>query len=220
MEMDSLMRYWLFAVLITLFLPVGTVAEESAKSAEAADHDDHGAEGINLIDFSREHTPPLVALFLNFSLLVIIVYLIMRRPLSARFKERKEALETALVEARETKALAEKAIEEARAKMDAIDETLAALREEIVGAGKSESAKIVTEAEERSKRLLSDTEALVAHEVQRIASAIKEEAVEKIVARAEGIIRERISKDDHERITEEYLREINEDPVSEQGIGE
>jgi F-type H+-transporting ATPase subunit b len=214
LEMANSMRYWMLAALLVMVVPGLAAADPTA---EGSDRAAHSAEGLNLVDFSSETSQPLVALLANFVLLVIIVYLVLKNPLGRRFKERKASLEKALAEARETKALAEKSIAEARAQMAAIEEVLARVRSEILGAGKGESEKIAGEAESRAKRLRDDTEALVAHEVHRIAAAVKEEAVLRIVAMAERAIREKIGKEDHERLNDEYLNRIADDSASAQG---
>ena len=207
--MKHLMRFWMLTALLAVAVPSEADQGATGPGESASGHAEHGDAALNFFDFSSETSHPLVALLINFVLLLIIVYLLLKKPLGKKFKDRKEALENALKEARDTKALAEKAIEEARAKMASVDEALKRVREEILTAGKSESEKIIDEAERRSRQLLSDTEALVAHEVHRIAGAIKEEAVLKIVERAERAIREKISKADHEMLHSDLVR-VNE----------
>jgi F0F1-type ATP synthase membrane subunit b/b' len=65
--------------------------------------------------------------------------------------------------------------------------------------------------------MLDDTQALIAQEVQRMAGAIKEEAVLKIVETAERVVREKISENDRERLTNEYLRQVIEVPSESRG---
>jgi F-type H+-transporting ATPase subunit b len=175
------------------------------------------AEGrgeLNLFDFSNESAHPLVALVINFALLVVIVYLVLRKPLGKRFRDRKADLVKAIEEAREAKARAEEAAEAARAKMAAIDQALSRLREEIRGAGKTESAHIVEAAEARSRRLIEDTRILIEGEVARAAQGIREEVAERIIEEARQLIRDRISEADHARLHAEYLNEISKEGAS------
>ena len=111
------------------------------------------------------------------------------------------------------------AIKEAREKMDAVDQEMARVRDEILTAGKMEGKRIIEEATERSQRLLDDTRALVGHEAHRIADAIKEETAVAIVEAAEKIIREKIAPDDHERLTSEYIKQIIEESAASSSPG-
>ncbi len=166
--------------------------------------------GLNLFDFSNEASHPLVALVINFLILAGIVYLILRKPLGKRFRNRKADLVQAIEEARAAKSEAEAVAVKAREKMAAIDAEMARLREEIIGAGEAESAQLVGEAEARSKRLVEDTRALVDSEVARIAQGIREEVVAEIIAEARRLIRDRITAADHARLYDEYLNEMAE----------
>jgi len=178
-----------------------------------------GSHELNLFDFSNESAHPLVALVINFALLAVIVYLVLRKPLGKRFQNRKAELVKAIEEAREAKTRAEEAAEAAREKMAAIDRELSRLREEIRGAGKTESAHIVETAEARSRRLIDDTRLLIEAEVARAAQDIREEVAERIIEEARQLIRDRISQADHERIHAEYLNDISREGASPSPFG-
>lgn len=222
MLLNAMMKIGLMAAFLLMTFPLSAAEHEAGHEAGAPEVDAHGNHGseLNLIDFSREGSHPLVALILNFAVLLGLVYWLLRKPLGKQFRERKETLERAIQEARETKRRAEAAIEEARAKMNTLDKEIARVREDILAAGKMESEQIVEEATTRSQRMLDDTRTLVEHEARHIANAIQEETVAAIVDIAERIIRERIEQGDHERLTSEYIKGIMETPASAGGPGE
>lgn len=170
----------------------------------------HDTPHLNFFDFSMEDSHPLVALAFNFITLVIIVYLLMRKPLGNRFKQRKEDLEKALAEAKSAKERAEAVIESARAKSDAIDDEMAKLREEIISSAKKESAAIVVRAESQAKRLLADTESLVAHEISMLAENLREEIVVDVIKKATEEIQRQISDADHQRLAADYLSGVKQ----------
>jgi F-type H+-transporting ATPase subunit b len=201
----------LFIAFVFIAAPASLSAEETgADQAAETEAADHPAPELNLFDFSNEHAHALVALFANFIILVIAVYFIMRKPLGKRFRDRKAELVKAIEEAREAKEKAEAAADAARRKLASIDDEIAALKEEILSAGRSESTAVVDAAEARAKRLLADTEALVESEVARVAQGIREALVDQIIEEAKALIRERISGEDHDRLTKEYLKEMAE----------
>ncbi len=209
-------QYFLSSVLLTSILsiaPAFAVAESGDGHGDkaAVDHDgDHGDAGhhgtleINWFDFSRKPAPVL-ALLINFALLVFILYILLRKSLTKRFKDRKETLEVALKEAEEVKAAAEKALGQARAKMESIDREMGKIREDVVAAGQAESARIVEDAKTRAERMRSDAKVMVEQEIARMAQGIREQVTEEIVAMAEQLVREKIARADHDRLAKDYL---------------
>ncbi len=165
----------------------------------------HGEGYLNWFDFSNEEAPPLAVLIFNFICLVVIVYLIVRKSLGQRFKNRKTILEEAIKEAADMKAKAEKALAAARTKSEALDSEMEKLRDEITEAGKSQSAQILEDAEKQSKRLRADAKIMVEHEVARIALAIREEVVTEMVSMAGQRVQEKIERSDHDRLANDYL---------------
>ena len=176
--------------------------------------DAHAEHSLNWFDFSHwigdneDPTPPIIALLINFGLALYVIYLILRKPLGRKFKDRRSDLETAIKEASDMKAKAEQAMAEARDKMERIDQEMAKIRSEIIEAGKAESGAIVESAEQWAKRLRSDTEALLEAEVALVAQEIREKMADEIVGTAEKLVQERMNASDQERITGEYLDSI------------
>jgi F-type H+-transporting ATPase subunit b len=156
-------------------------------------------------------------MFVNFALLLVILYFILRKPIGGGAKERRARLEKEIEEARALKEAAESALAEAKAKMDSLDAEMAKLRQEVVDGGKSEAARITSEAEARAERMQADTTALVEQEVARMSRAIREEVVTGIVDRAEALVREKIRGDDQTRLANEYVRELSDTSADKPG---
>jgi len=215
---------YLVLILALAFAAVPTAAlAEGGGHAEAADEAGepsaaaHGGEGgghINWWSWDDPHATPLGLMFVNFALLLVILYFILRKPIGGGAKERRVRIEKEIEEARQLKEEAEKALAEARAKIELLDAEMDKLRREILDGGKSEAARITSEAEARAQRMQADTSALVEQEVARMSRAIREEVVSGIVDRAEAIIREKIRGDDQARLAQEYVRELS-DPAAD-----
>jgi F0F1-type ATP synthase membrane subunit b/b' len=172
---------------------------------------------INWFDFSNPDTPPFIATIVNFLLLVAAVWLIMRKPIGNMVRTRRDNLATALEEARKAQAEAEAELAAARARSEALDLEMARLRHEILEAGKAEAGHIAAGTSERAERMRIDTETMIAQEVARMAEAIRAEAVAAIIARAEGTVREKIERADHERLAREYVASM--DGIAPRGGG-
>ncbi|MCP4603983.1 MAG: ATP synthase F0 subunit B [Proteobacteria bacterium] len=202
----------LFAAFAFVFAGSPVMAEEAAKEAagdqHASEEAGHHAEHLNWFDFTDEHSTPVVALLFNFICLLLIVYFILRKPLSQKFKDRKETLEKAINEANQMKARAEKALSQARSKMQAIDVEMARIRQEILDAGKAESARILEDAEAQAERMRSDAKAAVEQEIARLAQGIREQFADEVVAMAEQLVHKQIESVDHERLARDYLEGI------------
>lgn len=176
-----------------------------------------GGGHINWWSLSDPHAPPLGWMFINFAGLLFIIYRILRKPIGGGAKERRARLEKEIEEARQLKEEADKALAEARSKIESLDAEMARLRQEILDGGKSEAARITSEATARAERMQADTAALVEQEVARMSQAIREDVVAGIVDRAEAIIREKIRDDDQARLAREYLQSMSETSADKPG---
>ncbi|MCP4676310.1 MAG: ATP synthase F0 subunit B [Deltaproteobacteria bacterium] len=220
--MRQFTKYLVLIMTLTVVTTAGTeVSADGHGSEEAAEdghgaHEDagHGGHTLNWFDLTNKKKPAVVALLFNFALLVIIVYFMLRKSLAKRFKDRKVTLETALKEAEELKAKAEKALTEARAKMNAIDSEMAKVRKDILEAGEAESTRIVEEADARAKRMQADAKMMVEQEIARISQEIREQVSEEIITRAEQLVREKIERADHDRLSRDYLNGLKESSQS------
>lgn len=199
------MRYFLLVAVLSGGIGFAQNDALASSTAEAEHGEGHHETTLNWIDFSNKEAPPLVALLANFIILFGILYLILRKSLSARFQNRKDDFETALQEAEDMKARAEKIFREARAKIDAIDLEMAKLREEILGVGKAQSTRILEDAEAQSTRIRSDAKTMVAQEIALLAESIRKQVVEEVVSMAERVVRENIEESDLDRITQNYV---------------
>ena len=193
---------------LLLFVLASAAPVRAAESEQAETEASHETEPLNFIDFSSETSHPLAALLFNFGALVVIVYLLMKKPLGSRFAKRKADFEAALKEAEEAKARAEAAMSAANAKMETIDETLATLKEEIIAAGKRESAAIVERAEKQAERLIAESEKLVTQEIAMMAQSLRSDIVEEITAKAARLIQDGMKTSDHDKLSGDYLDRI------------
>ncbi|MDJ0761881.1 MAG: ATP synthase F0 subunit B [Myxococcota bacterium] len=187
-------------------------ASEETTAHEASDT--HGAHQLNWFDFSQKGAPPLIALLINFACLCLIVYLMLRKPLSNRFSERKASFENEMKEASDLKLKAQAALETARQKTRDLDQEMDKLRREILDVGKAESARILEDAETLSERLRSDALAMVEQEVARLSQAIKKQVVEEIIAMAKAQIEQQLNSEDHDRFIATYITTVDDDRAS------
>lgn len=196
--------------------PGNIEAERVSNEAEPVATGHHESK-INWFDFSAgiDEPQPLVAVFLNFALLCVAVYLLLRGAISRRLTGRKKSVEDALAEAAEMKEAAERALATAKAKIESVDAEMKSIREDIEAAGRAEAERLVEDAKERAERISRDTQALIEQEITRLAGQIRAEIVQGVLAEATRILKENIEKQDQDRLAEEFLENIGEITKSE-----
>ncbi len=182
------------------------------------DHGTHEAHGMNWFEWSNEEAPALGFMIINFALLLAIVFMIVRKPISKMVTARREGLEAALKEANELREEAQKALRSATERMDTLDLEMARIREDILNAGLAETRRITEDAERRLKRMEDESAALLEQETARMSAEIRREVVDAIVSTAQRVISEKIQDSDHDRLAEDYMRSMNEitTPAKEQ----
>jgi len=186
-------------------------AEAEATTDEGATAAAHGGEheGINWFGWAEGETrPPLAFMFINFVIVGVIVFMILRGPLTHRMSTRRDALVKALEEANALKAEAQRALGEARAKMEMLEVEMARIREDLISSGKAEASRIGAEADKRAARMHEDAGTAVQQEVTRMSQEIREEMVHAVIAAAERAITEKIGVADHARLSTEYVDSI------------
>jgi len=193
--------------------PAAAAQAEAEEGAAAAAGHEGGHEGINWLGWTGfgdegETRVPLALMFVNFVIVGVLVFLILRGPVSRMVTTRRDALVKALDEANAMKAAAEKALAEARAKMEMLEVEMARIREELLSGGKDEAARINAEAEKRAARMQEDASAAVQQEVARMSQEIREEMVHAVIAAAERAVTEKINAADHVRLSTEYVDSI------------
>jgi F-type H+-transporting ATPase subunit b len=188
--------------------PAAAQQGERAEQTEEAAPAGH-AEGINWFGFAKGETRPALGfMFINFAIVGVIVFFLMRGPISRRVHTRHDGLVKALEEAKATREEAEKALADARAKTEALELEMARIREELLSGGKGEAARIAAEADKRAARMQEDANALVQQEIVRLSEGIRGEIVNAVIAAAERAVVAKIAAADHARLSVEFVDSI------------
>lgn len=206
--MNSIRHILLFCGMFLLVSSTVLAEEAGASHGDEAAETGQSAHSLNWIDLSNEETPPLIPMFFNFLVVGVLVYLILRKGLGAKVRNRKLELESALAEANALKKEAEEAMAIAKERSAALDLEMAKIRKDILESAKKQAEQIEQDAQARAQRMQGESTALVAQEVSLMSTQIRKEVVEQIVAMAEKRIVEKITKADHDKIAKEYLDSV------------
>jgi F-type H+-transporting ATPase subunit b len=186
---------WLPLAMAALLVFGATVAF----AAGGGGHGDEGAKGWVATDTYR---------VMNFSVLAIGLFLVLRKPMSNALNGRIQGIKEQLEELEEKKKAAEAKLVEYDAKMAELDKEAETMMAEYVKQGEDAKARILEEAEAAAEKLKEQASKNIEYEFQQAKAELKAEVVEKALAKAEAIIKEKINSDDQEKLVDEYLAKV------------
>ena len=188
-------RWTLPMVLTALLLFAGT----AVFAASGGGHGEAAPKGWVATDTYR---------VMNFAVLAIGLFLVLRKPVAQALGGRIQGIKEQLEELEEKKKAAEAKLAEYDAKMAELDKESEALLAEYVKQGEDAKARILQEAEVAAEKLKEQASKNIEYEFQQAKAELKAEVVEKALAKAEEIIKEKINSDDQEKLVDEYLAKV------------
>ena len=190
----------IIALMGVLLLIVLALAGFASEGGEGAHHVDTGKQ---LKDFAWR--------VLDFgALLALVIWALKKANVKGTLAARQEGIDKALREAAEAKDAAEKKLAEYSGKLVAankeIDEIYAAIRTE----GEAEKARIIAEAKVMAEKIREQASQSANQEVLKARTELRVEAARLAVELAEKSIKEKIVKNDQDRLVGEYLTKVVE----------
>lgn len=195
---------WILPLTMAVLLSFGTVvlASSSGGQGEASaggGHGDAGTKGWVKTDTYR---------VMNFAVLAIGLFLVLKKPVSQALGGRIQGIKEQLQELEEKKIAAEARLAEYAAKMAALDMEAQAILTEYVQQGEDAKTRILKEAEAAAEKLKEQASKNIENEFLQAKAELKAQIVEKALAKAEAIIKERINSEDQEKLVDEYLEKV------------
>lgn len=163
-------------------------------------HDDHCDP--------RNQPTPLIAPIFNFAVLAFILFRFGRKPLQDALRKRKVSIMSEIESAQDIKDKAEDRLDHFESELDHLDEKLDGLRDQYAAEAADEKKGIVTDAGEARDRMMADADFRVSQEGKVARDELSREAMEKALAAAEALLKERVTAQDHDRLGEEFLQQI------------
>ena len=190
----------IIALMPVLLLTVLALAGFASEGGESAHHVDTGKQ---LKDFAWR--------VLDFgALLALVIWALKKANVKGTLAARQEGIDKALREAAEAKDAAEKKLAEYSGKLVAankeIDEIYAAIRTE----GEAEKVRIIAEAKVMAEKIREQASQSANQEVLKARTELRVEAARLAVELAEKSIKEKIVKNDQDRLVGEYLTKVVE----------
>ncbi|MBI5534392.1 MAG: hypothetical protein HY898_16835 [Deltaproteobacteria bacterium] len=151
---------------------------------------------------------PYLAAVLNFLVFAWILVKFGKKPLQDGLTKRKEGILRDIEAAQKMRDEAQKRLKQYEKKLDHIDKEIERIRTDFREQGERDKQRIIKEAEEKRERMLKDASFLIDQEVKQMRVELLRETVDAAVKAAEEVLRNKITADDHDRLAEQFLKQL------------
>jgi F-type H+-transporting ATPase subunit b len=145
---------------------------------------------------------------LNFTVLAVGLFLLLRKPVSQALSDRIKGIKEELEDLESRKVQVEKQLADYNTKLAQLDKEAEQVVAEYVRQGEDAKARILKEAESAAEKLQEQAQKNIQNEFNQAKQSLQAEIVEKALAKAEELIKDRISAEDQDRLVDEYLEKV------------
>ncbi len=145
---------------------------------------------------------------MNFAVLAIGLFILLRKPVSNALNARIKGIKNQLDELEAKKAAAETELAKYEEKLTKLESEAEKIIEEYKRQGEEAKARILKEAESAAEKLEEHAKRNIEQEFEQAKNNLRSDVLEDAMAKAEDMIKVRISTDDQERLVDEYLDKV------------
>lgn len=145
---------------------------------------------------------------MNFTVLVVGLFFLLRKPVSKALNARINGIKEQLEDLEAKKAAAESELAKYVEKLARLEGEAEIIIDDYIRQGNEAKARILKEAESAAEKLEEQAKKNIEHEFEQAKFRLKDDVLEKAMARAEEIIKTKISTVDQERLVDEYLNKV------------
>jgi F-type H+-transporting ATPase subunit b len=188
--------------------------DAAASHGDAEGHDDAaaGAHGDAEAHGDDAHGPGWVKTdtyrLLHFIVLAGGLFFLLRKPVSNALSARVNGIEEQLSDLESQKAAAEKQLAEYNQKFSQLEKEAEKIMAEYVRQGEEAKVRILKEAEDAAEKLKIQAQKTIESEFQNARDDLRNEVLDKALAKAEEIIKGQIGAEDQEKLVDEYLAKV------------
>jgi F-type H+-transporting ATPase subunit b len=193
----------------------GDSEHDSAATEEG--HGEHGPAPLNAADIFDKKRPALLAILINFGLLVGLYYTLGKKPIAEALRQRRITIGKDIEDAQKMLAEAEERAKKYQADLKNADVDAATTKTALVAAGKGEVEQLLEEAQEKAERMKRDAERLVEQEKKQVYDDLHRETVDLAVVQAMKVLEKAVTPEDHARFAQDLLTELAARPNARGG---
>ena len=146
--------------------------------------------------------------WINFILLLAVLVYFARKPVSAYFGDRRAAIRKDLDDAAALKRRAEEHYAQWNRRIVDLERELAEIRAGAQERAEAERASLLADARAAAERIRADAANAVEHELRRARAGLREEASQLAIELASGILREKVTAQDRDRLIDEFIERV------------
>lgn len=190
-------------------------------NTEPAGHGEHGAAGghhgpeaINWTDIWDSKRPAVLALVINFGVLMTLYYMLGKKPITEALKQRRVTIGKDIDEAQKLLDEAKERAKKYQGNLKNADADAATAKASLISAGKGEVDRLMLEAQERADRMKRDADRLVEQERKQVRLDLLNETVDLAVQEAAQLLEKSVTPADHARLAQDLLAELGRRPAA------
>lgn len=188
-------RYAGIIVVVLLLVSAGLTAPAVASGGEEGS----GSKGWVKADWAR---------VLNFGVLALILFVLLRKPLPKMLNGRIEGIKAQLAELEAKKAEAEQQLAGYNEKLSDLENEADKIVQEYVKQGNEAKVRILKEAEASAEKLQIQARRAIESEFEQAKSKLQADVLQKSLQKAEEIIAAQINPSDQSQLIDEYLEKV------------
>lgn len=147
--------------------------------------------------------------FLNFALLVIILFVVIRKTaIKDFFAARREEIKKNFDSLKSDRDAAESRYRELEKKLEEFEIKKEEIIEQFKKEGNEEKERIVAEAQQRAKQILDQADLAIEREIRAAGERLKQEVVDIAAQKAQEIIVREIKDSDQDNLVNEFIEEM------------
>lgn len=150
----------------------------------------------------------------SFVLLLLVLGKFAWGPILAALEKREKTIADSVQAAEQAKGDAERLLEENRKLLAQAQDEANAIREKATKDAEARAAKIFEEAQGKAEAQLERARREIALEEERAVASVRKEAVDLSIEAASRLLRRSVSSDDHRRLVEEFLSDVEKKGIS------
>lgn len=187
----------------------GELAEVAHAAAEhgAGHAPDTGIEWVTPI-FGNTGKLGLLWAFINFAVLLWILEKILFKPLRNRTSAKHDAVKSEIDKATSAREQAESVLAEYRARLDGLDKEIDGLLADAKAKAEADRVRIIEAAKLEAEQITASAVATAEREAASRRRQLESEVVDRAVARAEALLRERINPTDQRSMVDRYVDQL------------
>jgi F-type H+-transporting ATPase subunit b len=150
---------------------------------------------------------------LNFALLVGVLVYLTRKPIQAYFAERRKSISDDLEKSAELQRQAEERNAKWQRRLVELERELEEIRRLGRERADAEREQILADARESAARIERTARTAIDHELRRAREKLRDEASDLAVELAAGLLGERVTEADRDRLVDEFIARVEQAPA-------